>query len=60
MNDKSLIVLGALDGVIEVDATKAVAHATRTKVEVLPGGHMSYIEHPDVLLNTLKKFLSQQ
>ena len=60
VNAKSLIVLGALDGVIEVDATKAVANATRTKVEVLPGGHMSYIEHPDVLLNTLKKFLSQQ
>lgn len=59
MNDKSLIILGALDGVIDVNTTKAVAHATRTKVEVLPGGHMSYIEHPDVLLNTLKKFLSQ-
>jgi pimeloyl-ACP methyl ester carboxylesterase len=59
MHDKSLIILGALDGVIDVDATRAVAQATHTRFEVLPGGHMSYIEHPEVLLSTLKEFLSQ-
>jgi len=59
MHDKSLIILGALDGIIDFDRTKAIAQATRTRLEVLPGGHMSYIEHPEVLLSTLKEFLSQ-
>jgi pimeloyl-ACP methyl ester carboxylesterase len=59
MNSKCLIILGALDKLIDVDTTKAVAQATQTKVEILPGGHMSHIEHPNRLLNTFEKFLSQ-
>ena len=59
MNSKCLIILGALDKLIDIDTTKAVAQATRTKVEILPGGHMSYIEHPNRLLHTFEKFLSQ-
>jgi pimeloyl-ACP methyl ester carboxylesterase len=59
MNSRCLIILGALDKLIDIDTTKAVAQATRTKVEILPGGHMSYIEHPNKLLHTFEKFLSQ-
>lgn len=55
---KSLIILGKEDKVIDFEKTKAIAEEAGIELETLPGGHMSYIEHPDLLLKTVQEFLS--
>lgn len=57
-SDKSLIILGKEDKVINFEMTKTFAKQANMQLKVLPGGHMSYIEHPDLLLKTIQEFLS--
>ncbi|MBZ9652885.1 alpha/beta fold hydrolase [Psychroflexus montanilacus] len=58
ISSKSLIILGKEDKVIDFEKTKAIAEEAGIELEILPGGHMSYIEHPDLLLKTVQEFLS--
>ncbi|SDG95596.1 alpha/beta fold hydrolase [Psychroflexus sediminis] len=57
MSDKSLILLGKEDKVIDFEKTKYLAKEAGVELKILPGGHMSYIEHPDLLLKTVQEFL---
>ncbi|NEV93031.1 alpha/beta hydrolase [Psychroflexus sp. YR1-1] len=58
LSDKSLILLGKEDKVIDFEKTKHLAKEMCVELEIFPGGHMSYIEHPDLLLKTVHEFLS--
>lgn len=59
LKDKSLLILGKEDKVVNFEKTKYLAVEMGIDLEILPGGHMSYIEHPDLLLRTVQEFLSQ-
>lgn len=57
ISNKSLIILGKEDKVINFEKTKTVAEQAGVPLKILPGGHMSYIEHPKLLLETVQEFL---
>lgn len=57
ISSKSLVILGKEDKVINFEKTKVIAEETSSELKILPGGHMSYIEHPDLLLKTVQEFL---
>jgi pimeloyl-ACP methyl ester carboxylesterase len=57
-SEKSLILLGQEDKVIDFENTKALAEKVEVQVEILPGGHMSYIEHPELVRKLVCEFLS--
>lgn len=59
LKDKSLLILGKEDKVVNFEKTKYLAVEMGIDLEILPGGHMSYIEHPDLLLRTVQEFLSR-
>ena len=58
LSTKSFIILGEDDKVIDFEKTKTIAKKSGTKFSILPGGHMSYLEHPDLLLKTIQAFLN--
>lgn len=58
LKDRSLLILGKEDKVVHFEKTKHIAEQMNIQLKVLPGGHMSYIEHPDVLLEIIEEFLS--
>jgi pimeloyl-ACP methyl ester carboxylesterase len=55
---KSLLVLGEQDTVINFEKTKSIAEEAGIEFKIFPGGHMSHIEFPDLLLKTVQEFLS--
>jgi pimeloyl-ACP methyl ester carboxylesterase len=57
--ERSLLVLGKQDKVINFEKTKNIAEEAGIELNILPGGHMSYLEHPELLLKTLHEFLSR-
>lgn len=57
ISSQSLIILGKEDKVINFEKTKIIAEETGTELKILSGGHMSYIEHPDLLLKRVQEFL---
>lgn len=57
LSDRSLLILGQEDTVINFEKTKTVAKQANIQLEILPGGHMSYLEHPDTLLEKIQEFL---
>ncbi|MFD0931878.1 alpha/beta fold hydrolase [Psychroflexus salinarum] len=57
-SDRSLMILGDQDKVINFEKTKIIAQEAGIELEILPGGHMSYIEHPELLFKTVQEFLS--
>ena len=58
LSTKCLVILGEDDKVINFEKTKTIAKKSGTKFSILPGGHMSYLEHPDLLLKTTQAFLN--
>ncbi|WP_019037369.1 alpha/beta fold hydrolase [Psychroflexus tropicus] len=59
MLERSLIVLGEEDKVVNFEKTKAIAEKEGVPLKILPGGHMSHMEFPDMLLKTVQEFLSR-
>jgi pimeloyl-ACP methyl ester carboxylesterase len=59
MSERSLIVLGEEDKVVNFEKTKSIAEKVGVPLKILPGGHMSHIEYPDLLLKTVQQYLSQ-
>ena len=59
LSTNSFIILGEDDKVINFEKTKHLAKEAGVELEILPGGHMLYIEHPDLLLRTVQEFLSR-
>lgn len=57
LSDRSLLILGQEDSVINFEKTKNIAEQANIQLEILPGGHMSYIEQPDLLLEKIEEFL---
>lgn len=57
LRERSLLILGKEDKVINFEKTKSIAEEANIQLKILPGGHMSYIEHPDSLLKIIKEFL---
>lgn len=57
INEKTLIILGEDDQVIDIEKTNEIAESNQIEVKILFGGHMSHIEHPDVLKSLCLDFL---
>lgn len=54
---KKFIVAGEEDALIPFEEIKAIAKKTGSRFYPLPGGHMSYIEQQEKVLDVLKEFL---
>lgn len=59
VSDRSLLILGQEDKVINFEKTKTIAEEASVALQIVPSGHMSYIEHPDLVLNAVREFLSR-
>ncbi len=58
LSNIGLLILGEEDSVINFEKTKNIAEQANIQLEILPGGHMSYIEHPELLSGIIQEFFS--
>jgi len=50
-NNEKVIICGDVDPVVPLTSSKAIAAATQARLEVLKGGHMSWVENLEELVN---------
>ena len=57
--DKKLIIAGESDPILSFESVQKEAQKTQTPLQILPNGHMSYIEEKEKTIEAIKDFLKK-